>query len=140
MPVPQEYQRATDEFYDFLKDARDTAGLESTHQAYTMTQGVLWAFRRRLEFEDAIRFAAVLPAVLRAIFVADWDIDEPKRPFGSREDILGEVQATRARHNFAPDTAIADVATALRRHVDEDAFDRLLAELPAGAAEFWRVE
>lgn len=59
----------------FLLDARDTAGLGSTHQAYTMVQGVLQTFRRRLEISEAIRFAGVLPPVLRAIFVADWDQD-----------------------------------------------------------------
>jgi hypothetical protein len=41
MPVPSEYQRANDNFYEFLMDARDAAGLGSTRQAYTMVQGVL---------------------------------------------------------------------------------------------------
>jgi uncharacterized protein (DUF2267 family) len=40
-----------------------------------MVQGVLQTFRRRLEISEAIRFAGVLPPVLRAIFVADWDQD-----------------------------------------------------------------
>jgi uncharacterized protein (DUF2267 family) len=47
-----------------------------------------------------------------------------------------EVQALRADHNFAPETAIGDVASALRRHVDEAAFNRVLAKLPEGATEF----
>jgi uncharacterized protein (DUF2267 family) len=49
-----------------------------------------------------------------------------------------EVQALRAEHNFAPETAIRDVARALRRHVDEVAFERVLAGFPEGAAEFWK--
>lgn len=73
MTVPAEYQRARDHLYAFLEDARDTAGLGSTHQAYTMVQGVLQAFRRRLDVRDGIRFAGVLPLGLRALFVADWD-------------------------------------------------------------------
>lgn len=56
MPVPAEYQRATDDFYKLLTDARDSAGLTTTNQAYTMVQGVLQAFRRRLEVNEAIRF------------------------------------------------------------------------------------
>jgi len=139
MPIPAEYQRARDQFYEFLVDARETAGLGSSHQTYTMVQGVFQAFRRRLEIKDAIRFAGVLPAVLRAIFVAEWDTDEPVRPFGEVSAMTKEVQALRAEHNFAPESAIRDVATALRRHVDEEAFDRLLAELPDGAAQFWQV-
>lgn len=138
MPVPPEYGRASDHFYDFLADARDTAGLWSTHVAYTMTQGVLQAFRRRLTVHDSIAFANVLPVCLRALFVTDWDTDEPPRAFADRETMTREVQALRRDHNFAPDTAIRDVAAALRRHVDEEAFDRVLDGLPKGAAEFWK--
>jgi len=50
-----------------------------------------------------------------------------------------EVQALCAEHNYAPETAIHDVAVALRRNVDQTAFERVLATLPRDAAEFWRV-
>jgi len=137
MPVPAEYERASAQFYDYLVDARDTAGLWSTHTAYTMTQGVLQAFRRRLSTQEAIAFANVLPICLRALLVSDWDTEEERRPFESRETMTAEVQSLRAEHNFSPDTAIRDVSHALRRHVDEEAFDSLLAQLPEGAADFW---
>ena len=137
MAVPAEYERASDQFYEFLVDARDTSRLGSTHQAYTMVQGVLQAFRRRLDIGDAIRFAAVLPVGLRALFVADWDPDEPKRQFENRAVMTREVQALRTEHNFAPDTAIRDVARAMRRHLDTVAFERILASLPEGAEEYW---
>jgi len=48
-----------------------------------------------------------------------------------------EVRALRGRHNFSPDTAIAVVASALLKRVDQERFFALLAELPAGAVEFW---
>lgn len=138
MPVPPEYQRASDHFFAFLADARDEAGLSTVNQAYTMVQGVLQTFRRRLSLADAIRFTGVLPAGVRALFVADWDPDEPQRPFGDRAAMAAEVQALRPNHNFAPDTAIRDVAAALRKHVDAPSFDALLAALPAGPVEFWQ--
>jgi uncharacterized protein (DUF2267 family) len=139
MPVPAEYQRATDDFHKLLTDARDSAGLTTTNQAYTMVQGVLQAFRRRLEVNEAIRFLSALPVGVRALFVADWDVNEPKRPFEDRAVMTKEVQALRAEHNFAPETAIRDVATALRRNLDQAAFDRVLATLPHGATEFWQL-
>ena len=49
-----------------------------------------------------------------------------------------EIKSLRPDHNFSTETAIRDVARALRRHVDENAFDRLLAKLPEGATEFWK--
>ena len=103
-----------------------------------MTQGVFQVFRRRLPTKDAIAFANVLPICLRALFVSGWDVDEEKRPFESRDVMTREVQSLRKEHNFSPETAIQDVAQTLRRHVDEAAFDKLLAQLPEGALEFWK--
>lgn len=137
MSVPAEYERASAKFYDFLVDARDTADLWSTHVTYTMTQGVLQVFRRRLSTQDAIAFANILPICLRALFVTDWDVDEEKKAFGSLETMTREVKSLREKHNFSTDTAIRDIAEALRRHVDEEAFDKLLTQLPEGAVEFW---
>jgi uncharacterized protein (DUF2267 family) len=139
MPVPAEYQRASDDFYKYLVDARDTAGLWSTHVTYTMTQGVFQTFRRRLSTKDAIAFANVLPICLRALFVTDWDTNEPQKSFEDRAEMLREVRSLRREHNFSTETAIRDVAAALRQHVDEKTFDQVLATLPEGALDFWRV-
>jgi len=103
-----------------------------------MAQGVLQVFRRRLEMSEAIRFLSVLPVGLRALFVADWDIQEPKRPFEDRAVMTKEAQSLRPLHNFAPETAIHDVVIALRRNVDEAALDRILATFPRGATQFWQ--
>lgn len=139
MPVPIEYARASEQFYAYLLDARDTAGLWSTHVTYTMTQGVLQTFRRRLTVAEALQFAEVLPIGLRALFVSDWNTEEERLPFSDRASMTAEVKALRAEHNFSTDNAIQVVALALRRHVDEAKFDAILARLPAGAAEFWQV-
>ncbi len=56
MLVPAEYERASAKFYEYLVDARDTAGLWSTHVTYTMTQSVFQVFRRRISIKDAIEF------------------------------------------------------------------------------------
>jgi len=139
MPIPSEYQRASLDFDKFMADARDISGLATTNMAWNMVVGVLHTFRRRLDVKDAVRFAHVPPPVLRAIFVADWAPEAPPLPFGDRAAMTREVQSLRAAHNFAPDTAIHDVAMALRRHVHEEDFDRMLAGLPQGAVDFWHV-
>ena len=139
MTAPPEYQRATDHFYEFLMDVRDITGFLTSNPGYTMTQGVFQTFRRRIDLRDAIRFAGVLPVGLRALFVADWDPDEPRREFEDRETMTKEVRSLRADHNYSHDSVILDVARALRRHVDEAELDEVLARMPAGAADFWRV-
>lgn len=67
------------------------------------------------------------------LFVADWDLDEPMRPFEDRDEMTREVQSLRLQHNYAPDSSIRDVAKALRHNVDETALDRVLATLNEGA-------
>lgn len=139
MTIPLEIQRATQEFDKFLHMARDEAGLATRNQAYTMVEAVLLTFRHRLDVGQAIRFAAILPPVLRAIFVENWDIDEAKRPFLSRQALTREAQSLRRDHNFAPDSAIYDVAKALRMHIDQVKLDDFLAGLSAEAREYWSV-
>jgi uncharacterized protein (DUF2267 family) len=138
MTVPMEYRQASRDFDAFLLDARDTAMLQTTNQAYTMVEAVMMVFRRRLSVAEALAFANVLPPVLRAVFVSGWDIAEPRTPFVGREALTGEVLAFRGDHNVSPQSAIADVAAALHRHVDPAAFARILEQLEPAAREYWR--
>ena len=139
MPLPMEYQHASDDFERFLADARERADLVTRNQTWTMVDAVFRVFRRRLTVTQGLRFAEVLPPLLRAMFVMDWDITAEPVPFASREAMTAEVQAVRGNHNFAPDTAVGCVAAALRLTVDAAAFDRMLGALPAGARDFWSV-
>lgn len=138
MPVPPEYERASAKFTEFLLAAREAGDLTTTNQAYTMVQGVLQAFRRRLTVPQAIAFAELLPPLVRALFVSDWDVAEPVRPVSSREAMTREVQALREGHNWSPEHSIAAVAKALRPQVNQEHLDALLATFPPGAFDFWR--
>lgn len=137
MTMPMEYRQASADFDAFMLELRDEVGLATTNQTYTLLQAVFQVFRRRLSLSEALAFAGVLPPVLRAIFVSEWNVDEPLKPFASRAEMTSEVLKLRPDHNFSTETAIAAVATVLRRHVDAAAFERLLDGLPAGARDFW---
>ena len=137
MTLPFEYQNASLEFERFMLDARDLAGLATTNMAWNMVVGVFRTFRRRLNAEQILTFASVLPPVARAIFIEGWRSSEAVSTFGSEEELLAEVRAVRAAHNFSPSNAIEAVAGALRRHVDVAAFERVLATMPPAAQSFW---
>jgi uncharacterized protein (DUF2267 family) len=137
MPFPPEYRTASEDFERFLAEIKAQALLATHNQAYAMTRAVLHVFRDHLTVQDALDFATLLPPVLRAVFVDDWKPAGDPAPLPDREHLTREVLGVREPHNSAPETAIADVAAVLRRHVDQAAFDRLLARLPNGAAEFW---
>ena len=138
MPVPMAYRTASKDFDAFLADIRDTCMLQTLHQAYHTLRAVLHVFRSHLTVEDALVFANILPPVTRAVFVEDWVPADNPAPFPGREALQAEVKAIRPDHNLAPDSAIADVASALRRSsIDCRDLDRVLQALPDGAAEFW---
>ncbi|WP_234185680.1 DUF2267 domain-containing protein [Shinella sp. NM-101] len=137
MPIPMEYRLAAKEFDNFLADVAMKTNLGSRHQAYTTTQGVFFCFRRRLSIHDAISFVQVLPAMLRALFVSDWNTNELQEKSWDRDLMADEVKQLRKNHNFSPDTAINDVACVLRKYVDEVAFERCLKKLPPHARAFW---
>jgi uncharacterized protein (DUF2267 family) len=136
MPMPWTYRQASCEWQAFLADAKEAMGLASDNAAFTAVEGVLFAFRRRLTPQQAIDFAQVLPAVLRALFVADWQLGDPAPP-GTRADWTAEAQALRPHHNLTPPHCVAATAWALRRAILRDDLDRALSRLPAFAAEFW---
>lgn len=140
MTVPREYLRASKDFDKLLLDVRDTCMLQTTNQAYHTLRAVLHVFRSHLAVDDALTFAGVLPAVARAIFVEDWQPAETLAPFPSRDALTLEIKAIRPDHNLAPKSAISDVAVALWRSVDVDAFERVLSKLPEGARAYWATE
>jgi len=135
--MPQTYQRSSEEWRCFLDDVKKLLDLESNNMAYTAVDAVFLVFRKRLTAQQGIDFATVLPTVLRAIFVADWDVSCPPLPFSSRADLVKEVTSVRPNHNLTPEHAIEAVATAVRKHVDPIAFERCLANLPDEARSYW---
>lgn len=136
MTRPMIYQHANEDFEAYLADARDRLDTPSRNVAYTATDGVFRAFRARLEIQQALDFANVLPAILRAIFVQDWTV-APPLAWGGRAEWTHEAKALRRHHNFSPDTVVADVAWALRRHTEDEKFNAVLSRLPPEAQEFW---
>ncbi|SMC67368.1 DUF2267 domain-containing protein [Rhizobium sp. RU36D] len=137
MPMPMEYRQASVDFDRFMEDLKEVSMLRTSHQAYTMLQAVLQVFRRRLTVAEAIAFAGVLPPVLRAIFVSDWDVSEEQKQFSSKAEMMAEVRALRHNHNLSTESAIDDVATAVRRNVDPASLERVLSLMPEGARAFW---
>ncbi len=137
MPMPQEYQLASQVFDRILIDLRDELGLATRNQTYTTLQSVLIVFRRRLSPEHVLQFSGVLPPVARAIFVDGWEKDEFVPVFGDREDWTKEVRSIRQHHNFSEDSAIPAVGTVLRRHITAERFDAILASISNDATRFW---
>lgn len=138
MPMPYTYRHASAEFRLFLDTARAAMALDSDNTTFTATEGVLLCFRRRLTVDQALRFADVLPAVLRALFLARWHPELPA-PWGSRVAQIAEAKALRPHHNMTPDTCIDAVAEALTTQVLALDLASVLAAIGPEAQAFWAV-
>lgn len=139
MPMPQAYQRAGPEFDRLLIELCDDLNLTTRNQAYTVLQSVLIVFRRRLVAHDVLRFAALLPPIVRAILVADWTPNEHCTDFGSSAELFEEVRAIRRDHNFSDENAIHVVTQALRRRIDANDLEVFVSDLTEGAKRFWEM-
>lgn len=139
MTVPQEYVHASRDFDRFMADFMQISMTETHHRSYAIVRAVLHVFRDHLTVHDALHFAGILPAVLRAIFVESWLPAAAPTPFPDRASLTQEVKASRRDHNLGSETSISDVAAALRRNVDNTDLDRVLAALPASAADYWKI-
>ncbi|MEL7012578.1 MAG: DUF2267 domain-containing protein, partial [Pseudomonadota bacterium] len=85
MPRPRTYRHASKAWQAFCVDVKERMSLTSDNRAYTAVDAVLQVFRRRVTAADGSLFARVLPAVLRAVFVKDWNVAAPPVPFGDRQ-------------------------------------------------------
>ena len=140
MPMPWTYRHASREWRAFLEDVKERMSLDSDNMAYTAVDAVLQVFRHRLTAQQGLAFASVLPSVLRAIFVAGWDVSAKPAPFPDRAALIAEVKQVRVHHNLTPDNAIEATAWAIRRCTNTRNFERVLKEMPEGAAAFWYVD
>ncbi|MEQ8897157.1 MAG: DUF2267 domain-containing protein [Roseovarius sp.] len=140
MPMPWTYRHASKEWRAFLDDVKERMSLESDNMAYTAVDAVFQVFRRRLTAQEGLNFASILPSVLRAIFLQNWDVTEPRAAFDDRETLISEVKEVRVNHNLTPHNAIEATAWAVRRCTNGRDFERVLAKLPAEARAFWRVD
>lgn len=140
MPMPWAYRHASKDWQAFLADAKEGLGLDSDNMAYTAVQGVLLTFRRRLAPREVTAFADELPAVLRALFVAGWNPDEPPLPWPDRAGLEAEARALRPDHNLTPALPIEPVAAALRRCTRARDLDRVLAGIGPEAQAFWHLD
>jgi uncharacterized protein (DUF2267 family) len=140
MPMPFAYRSASADFEKFNEDLLAISSLATSNQCYTQTRSVFLVFRSHVEPQVALDFANALPPVLRAIFVEDWNLGSPVTPMPGKEQLQAEVKAIRQDHNFSTDTAIAEVALALRQNMNELDYGLMLKNLPAEAATYWKVE
>lgn len=139
MPMPYTYRHSSEEWRGFLRRMRERTLIESDNVIYTALQGLFRAFRARTEPHLVLAFGDELPSVMRAILVANWDLDAPRQPWVTPEEIEREVRAFRQAHNIAPVGILGDLIPEVRAEMHGKAFERVIARLPIEGQRLWRL-
>ena len=138
MPMPYSYRHASEEWSALLKNLREETLIASENVLYTCIQAVLISFRARLSVQQALDFADLLPAVLRAVFVSDWQVAWPL-PWSGREEIRAEMRALRPDHNFCPPELLEHLLRAIPATTRQMDLERVLDRIGPEARAFWRL-
>lgn len=67
--------------------------------------------------------------------VAEWALGEPKRPFGTIEQMTAEARELRVDHNYVEADSIVVIATALWQQVDRAKLESVLVSMDPAAYE-----
>ncbi|MBX7482532.1 DUF2267 domain-containing protein [Qipengyuania qiaonensis] len=137
MTVPSDYLYADRDFRSFMERAKEKTDLPTTNMAWGVVLGVFEVFRRRLDAVQRLAFASALPPTLRAIFCEAGAPTKQPVPFANKDALTCEVQEFHRDHQFASDTAIDDVASALAEFVDLRRFRSVLDDIGPGAVDYW---
>lgn len=138
MTLPLEITHACRFYEAYADDLVARAMLQTHNQAYAMTRAVLHRTRDHLTLAQGIRFAQGLPVVLRAIMIADWDVDAAPSVHSGRSAFRADVIHRLSPHHVPPDTIVEDVIQTVAAHADSFAFNQALLALPEEIASLWR--
>jgi uncharacterized protein (DUF2267 family) len=85
----------------WLDELIEEVGWPDRNQAFVGMTAVLQTIRDRLSVDDAIALAVELPALLRGVFLEDWQPSQQSPRVFTRREFLRGVNARLARQAFA---------------------------------------
>lgn len=101
-------------------------------------RGVLHALRDRIGHENAVKFSAQLPTLVRGLFFEGWRLSEPPSKERRRLDFLVRVdEAMGVGEGPDPKAAVEAVFHVLWAEMDPGEIAKLRHLLPAEIAALW---
>ncbi|MFO7855677.1 MAG: DUF2267 domain-containing protein [Paracoccaceae bacterium] len=122
----------------WLHELTSRMGWEDRRAGWRLLRTVLHMLRDRLTAEEAAKFAAQLPMLLRGAFYEGW------RPSGAAEAprtaeafLAPLVEAFGEARDFEPEAAFRETLAVIRMHVSAGEIEDLRRAMPAAARGFW---
>lgn len=122
----------------WLKELMGELGIEDRQRAYRVLRAVLHALRDRLSVDEAAKFGAQLPMLVRGFYYEGWHPAGTPMKIRHREAFLAHV---RERLRDAPEMDIEQATraafTVIARHVTSGEIDQVVHSLPRDVREMW---
>lgn len=114
---------------ELLRRLQSQLRLPDRHDAYKALRAVIHTLRDRLPVQEAIRFGAHLPLVIRGIYYEGWQPGRSPQP----NDAMSFLQTVFQRYGLGtldPYALVGAVWSLLDRTVDTGEINEVLANLP----------
>ncbi|MCZ7595412.1 MAG: DUF2267 domain-containing protein [Hyphomicrobium sp.] len=137
MTVPATIAHAVQQTQEWLKELRETAGLEDEAAALTVLREVLHQLRDRLSVEEAVDLAAQLPIIVRGIYFEGWQPAHAPQKVHTKQKFLDQVTLKLLPRQIPPEPAVRAVLALLAHHCDPGEIGDVVGQMPSELKELW---
>lgn len=124
----------------WLKELSDRMGWNNSHMAYDGLKGVLHALRDRLSIEEAVKFGAQLPMLVRGFYYDGWVPPSTPVKIHKEKDFI-KLTTDHLRNDVVKEGNVEELIHAvfqlIRIHMGEEEAAKLQRILPKPIADLF---
>ncbi len=138
------YAQEGNQFINTL--AEELGHPEETARSGIVLRAVLHTLRERITISESLHFLSQLPMFLKGIYVDNWKFREKPLDITTIEEFTSEVEKHQAQYgeqefswNRSTEEIVQIVLKTLNIYVSKGESEDIIAQLPAGLKELWRI-
>lgn len=137
MTIPAPISHAVQQTQEWLKELRETSGLEDEAAALSVMRAVLHQVRDRLSAEEAVDLAAQLPVIVRGFYFEGWRPGQVPQKVHTKQKFLDQVTLKLLPRQIPPEPAVRAVLAMLAHRCDPGEIGDVIGQMPSELKELW---
>jgi uncharacterized protein (DUF2267 family) len=121
---------------EWIKSIQKNAHLATEEQAYSAFQSVIHVLRDMLIPNEAVKFAAQLPLILRGVYYSGWKLANKPERIKTKQEFINMVSITLP-NSIDPLQAISGVLISINKHLSQGEIKDIKAELSENLRSLW---
>lgn len=115
---------------EWLNEIQAELGWEDDERVYNATKAVLHTIRDRLPLEEAAKFSAQLPMIMKGMYFDQYDPTGKPLKLRSREDFLNHVRENFPDPAFNPEDAVRGVMKGIGKRTNWESTEKFALNMP----------